>query len=697
MDKPMKSLCFFAGIFVTLFFSQSCSFAEEPVSKKIDTPVIPTGVWVREKIVAPRASIAPKIDGDINDEVWKSAFKSSGFYRFGGNAPVTDQTEAWIIADKDTLYIAFHCIDSEPEKIRASETQRGGDLEQEDHVTVSLDSQGTRRGFSSFLVSAIGTQQDFREGGTADNISWAGDWTARAKRVSDGWTAEIAIPFRLLRYPKGCKSFGILFSRRQGREASSQVWPYVPSEGQMWEKRAQYLHDLTGIAPPSYAAKPTFLPYTLFAAGDDGTAKLGMDIKYPITTTLTGVVALNPDFRTVEQAVADINFSYNEQFVEDRRPFFAEGGDYLPDKALFYSRRIEAVDEGLKFVGRNGLTTVGILGAANQKSGKQRQSLALNLAQDIGLFNVVGVNFVADDQRGQANNRVGRIYGKYGIERGGVRYSLFGAENRSELSGEKSGSMENVNLKFTSRPGRLNGNFRYNAISPNFTSRLGYLPDVDQKGYEINLWQWNDFDKGPVEHYEVYGEMGSANRFDNSFFNKNIFLFGEAQNRRGYGVNASLGTGQRQENQQEERFHDRLYGAGFSWNNKTLFQKGGINLNVGRQAGENYQFVSAHQGAILKKGLSLDGRVQRQVLGSERTNRLTATGTYRIDGNRAISGRLIQTTGKTSSETAMPKGTNFYVGYSQRMPRGTDIYFLIGDPNATSTRNQVTLKLLRPF
>ena len=550
---------------------------------------------------------------------------------------------------------------------------------------------------SSFLVSAIATQQDFREGGTADNISWAGDWKARTKRTDDGWIAEISIPYRLLRYPKGAKTFGVLLQRKLGREATSQVWPYVPSEAQMWEKRAQYMHDLTGIAPPSFAPKPTFLPFILTSAGDNGTVKAGMDIKYPLTTTVTGVATLFPDFRTIEQAVADINFSYNEQFVEDRRPFFAEGADYLPGPNLFYSRRIETVDQGIKVVGKNGATTIGLVGTTNQQREKQRQSLILHLAQDIGALNRVAVNVVADDLKGEPNNRLENISGTYAVERGSLRLTLNADATRSQLDGGKQGGMENVNLRFSSKPGHLNGRVGYNSVSPDFVSRLGLISDVNRRGYVVNLWQFNNFDKGYIESYEFDSGTFYNNHFDGSFFNRDAFIFGSAQNRRGYGVDASYSAGQRQESPDEARFRDHLYNIGFSWNRKSIFQRGRIGYGSGAQGGEKYRTFNIGQGFLLRRGLSLNGDYVRETFGSDITRRLIVTGTYRLDSNRAVSGRVIQTQGSSPNGYGPPQGTNFYIGYSQRMPRGEDIYFLIGDPNATSTRNQVTLKLLRPF
>ena len=377
--------------------------------------VFAAGPRQRESYSLPTTKLAPKLDGDLTDPCWKQAFKAGEFVRFTGSAPIVEQTEAWAITDGSTLYIAFACHDSHPELMRASETQRGSQsVEGDDHVTVVIDSQNQRRGTSSFSVNALGTQVDHLEGGTADNITWAGDWRAASKKTDTGWTCELAIPFALMRHPARARAFGLQLARSLTREGNQMIWPALPPEGQSFSGRAQFLPELRLAQPmPDQTPRPVFLPYTLSTMGTDGTrARQGMDIKYPFTTTLTGLVAIRPDFQTIEQDVASVNFSYNEQFVADRRAFFAEGSEFLPFSDLFYSRRLGAFDEGVKIVGRNGPTSLGFV-ATEGRSGNDRQSMALALRQAVGLFSEYGVYATSDNREGKLSNRVMRASGSY--------------------------------------------------------------------------------------------------------------------------------------------------------------------------------------------------------------------------------------------------------------------------------------------
>src|SRR5579883_668037 len=284
--------------------------------------------WTSSVISIAPCHTAPAIDGKIDDPCWKTATHVVGFYRFAGTARIADanQTEAWLCADNTHLYVAFHCLSGAP--TQATETVRNGDITHDDYVGIDIDSQNTHRNFSSFMSNARGTQYQILEGGTADNITWAGDWTAAARRTADGYTVEMAIPFSLMRYPRGAKSFGLLLYRQVYGEVAMEAWPYVPLTGANNQDEARYMAHATNLAPSFYASRPIYLPYTLASAGEGSAVRTGLDIKAPISTTLTGVATLNPDFETIEQDIASIDFSYTPKLLTDKRPFFAEGSAF---------------------------------------------------------------------------------------------------------------------------------------------------------------------------------------------------------------------------------------------------------------------------------------------------------------------------------------------------------------------------------
>ena len=165
-----------------------------PPAGSIAPPAAPPAVWSRQTFSVAACAVPPRMDGTLDDICWRNATRASGFYRYGGGIASAQQTEAWICADRTHLYFAFRCLDSRPDLIRTSMTQRNGNTNHDDFIGMDIDSQGSRHGFSTFIVTARGTQYETLEGGTADNITWAGDWKTAVKRTKDGWNCEISIP-----------------------------------------------------------------------------------------------------------------------------------------------------------------------------------------------------------------------------------------------------------------------------------------------------------------------------------------------------------------------------------------------------------------------------------------------------------------------------------------------------------------------
>ncbi len=657
----------------------------------------------RATFQVPTTKTPPLIDGDLSDICWKTAFKAGEFVRFTGSAPIVEQTESWVTTDGATLYIAFLCRDEHPELMRASETQRGSSaVEGDDHVTVVIDSQNLRRGVSSFSVNALGTQVERLEGGTAGNITWAGDWRAATKPLPEGkgWSCEIAIPFALLRHPARARAFGLQLARSLNREGNQMIWPALPPEGQSFFSRAQFLPELK-LAQPMPDQRPPIvaLPYNLTTASTTGVnARQGMDVKYPFSTTLTGLLAVNPDFQTIEQDVASVNFSYNEQRVPDRRPFFAEGNEFLPSSDVFYSRRIGQFDDGLKVVGRQGATSIGLVSSQSRTGEPDRTSAALALRQAVGLFSEYSVYAASDNRADKLSNRVVRATGNYGWVDGSQRNNIFFSRSQSWQGGIQKGGASDLTLSSRGAPGRLRYRVSSSSLSEDFISDLGLVQDRNRKGWSASMGIRNQLDRGRLLSYDIDCDYFSNKRLTTgAFFNEGISLDMSVNTRDGFGLSINLDEGRRQQDS-TSYFRDRLAGGGFSWNQRTLFQGGGLFYRSGSQGGLPTQSLSLSQGFLVSKPFSIRASYNQQDRGGITTRQAIATGTYRIDTLRALSARLLSQNGTgNEANVGAQTGTNLYFAYSQRSRKGTDFFLLLGDPNSGNTRSQVTMKVTRPI
>ena len=145
-----------------------------------------------------RASVAPKIDGILDDEAWKIAPLPMTFDQWvsygpvrGDKMPEVFRTEVRVTYDDRNVYFAFHCSDNEPEKIRTTVSRRDSAFN-DDWIAMSLDSAGTGQSAYHLFSNPSGSQMD------AINTSASGEqfdadvvWysVARTTKVSSSATS----------------------------------------------------------------------------------------------------------------------------------------------------------------------------------------------------------------------------------------------------------------------------------------------------------------------------------------------------------------------------------------------------------------------------------------------------------------------------------------------------------------------------
>lgn len=635
-----------------------------------------TSAWSRPAFTVPVCAKPPKIDGILDDPCWKTAAHASTFFRL--TSPVTQATEAWLTADSSHMYVAFHCYDNDPKAIRAMETQRNGNTWNDDYVCVDIDSQNQHQGFSQFIVTVRGTQNESLEGGTADNITWAGDWHAATKRTSDGWTCEISIPFGLLRYPRGARTFSIQLERKVARETTSEFWPQRPSVSQT--NPVQYFSEFTGLSPEFYRPQPIFLPYVLATAGAGNSVKAGMDIKYPLTPGLTGLATFHPDFSTVEQSVTSINFSYTQKFIYDQRPFFAEGSGFFPYSDIFYSPSVPNVDEGVKITGKEGATSIGAL-ATNAGGADYQRASVVSLQHGLNPLSNLEFDFAGDDQAGLQNNQVIKTQAVYGWQAGQDRWSTTLNRSQSWLAGDPQGEAEFYQLQWSSRRGHPQITYQYNAIAPNFDSYLGYVPYENLKGSNINFSQGNTFDHGYLQHYNFFATYLKQDFWTGGFFRDTESASVYANTRQGNGVYFGISQGR------YEDFRDHINEYYVEWSNNSTYGGGSLDYQAGAQDDQNYEWVSLYQGYGFNRQFSVSLNYNWQKLGTTVTTQGIYTPLYKLNAVQAIGGRIVTQDGET----------DVFLSFAQKVRSGSDIFLLFGDPNSPTTRGLVQVKVVSPF
>jgi len=320
-------------------------------------------------IVAHRTEQSIRLDGRLDDPAWQAAPPFSDFVESfpRPGAPASLRTEVRVLYDDETLYVGIDCADLEPSEIIQQLARRDSSVTS-DKVEVALDTRAGGYTGYDFVVNAAGVQRDellFADVNTTE--SWDAVWDAAVSVDAHGWSVELAIPFRQLRFSAAREQrWGILVRRTIPRTHQVFDSVLVPREanpvnpGGLVVSRFGTLEGLVDVSPRhgfellSYAAARTTLrpqfsdPSRPDPRLVDPSLDVGLDFKTALARRLTLTGTLNPDFGQVETDQVIQNLSNSEPFFPEKRPFFLEGLDifqpvgseYGSPQQIFYSRRI---------------------------------------------------------------------------------------------------------------------------------------------------------------------------------------------------------------------------------------------------------------------------------------------------------------------------------------------------------------------
>lgn len=305
-----------------------------------------------QSFMAVRIDEEPVIDGVLDDHVWEYAeTQTVTFYQYGPlfGELMTEPTEIRIIYDEKNIYFGFILFDCHPDIMNASLTARDVYLPGE-WIAILLDTYNDGREASSFEVNLANSQMDSKIDpfGFWD-YSWDAVWKSETSIIPCGWSAEFCIPLSCLRFSDdSVQTWAVNFQRVLNR-TNENGW-CVLSRGNDQADIDNFavlegLYDLEkslGIELRSYAAGR--IHYTGAEDLRDEDLEAGIDVKLGISSEITADLTVNPDFGQIEADEEEMNLSYFELFLREKRPFFLESRDVfnMPFN-LFYSRRVGAV------------------------------------------------------------------------------------------------------------------------------------------------------------------------------------------------------------------------------------------------------------------------------------------------------------------------------------------------------------------
>ena len=483
--------------------------------------------------VAPQE--APMIDGDLSDPAWAKAEIIDEFYQLDPDTgqPGTELTVVRFLYDDNNLYVGMYAYDREPEAIVATNKSRDGMLGVDDTIRIYLDPQNTRRNSYYFEMNSLGARVDALIQNNTDYIrEWNTIWTGRAMRTENGFSIEMAIPFRDLSYDPSKPDWVLEISRNIRRKGERLRWTSINAATQFSDiTRSGTLTGITGI---NQGLGLDIQLYGSLRYRFDWQAPKRETISfrgsgnafYKITPLLTGTLTVNPDFSDAPLDVRQVNTTRFLLFQPETRDFFlqdvstfefggrgfAAGFNYYfpPDNAqAFFSRNIGlangrpvSIVAGTKLSGEYAGLGIGALSVVTNGTGNTKRSQVLNVARITAPIgeSKVGIIVTNGDPTGNSRNTVAGADFQYRDSNflpGKILQSDFYYQRSfSNTKGDDDSS--GVALNFPNEP--FGGEAHFKQVGTNFFPALGFVNRTGIRQYDGRAlyrrrdlgWRWLD-------------------------------------------------------------------------------------------------------------------------------------------------------------------------------------------------------------
>lgn len=629
---------------------------------------------VKKELPAIKTEQPPTIDGVLNDACWQDVPQAVGFTDERTEKPAKNQSVGRLVYTDKAIYIGLHLCDDIPDKIVARQTKDQTGFGGDDWVSFSLDPFHTHQ-FSDrnfFMVNPLGTKFAHLATGRAAKSEWIGLWKAAAQIVEDGWVVEMQIPWQILDYPDTTEPvrMGINLDRFQQRTGERSWWCNLGVQ-QFRENDGHWID----VLPPPRKRDLKFLPYLISGISEtetderEYTTRAGANLRYEVTPQLRLIGTANPDFDNIEQSVEGIDFSYSERYVDDRRPFFSEGGNVYNLGNLFYSRRIMDMDGGLKLFGKVAKnTSVGTLGTYHRNN----QNFILRAKQSLTATSHIIAGFLSHHRPDTDINSVGHLSGS-------IRHGKFSMSSNftQTWEGESDGKKGNVNLKFNGSLFRstLWGYF----VDPDFVNNLGYQPYTSLRGGGVEGIISNEWRQGFIRSIFIGANGIAANNYEGELFQRDFAVFSNFWTHSDYGLYLSWYGGRFQE------FSDSLINIRLNARSSDQYNNIGIGYSWGKRADRRIRRVSGNLNLrVYSFTAGLSSSIQWHFV---RHYQQILTLGYDFSPALSLGSRLIW----------QKDGSNIYFALRRSGYAGTDFFIILGDPNASKFRQRLVAKVIRAF
>ncbi|HEY7994489.1 MAG TPA: hypothetical protein VID24_09770 [Candidatus Eremiobacteraceae bacterium] len=698
-----------------------------------------------------RAPHPMSLDPSLSDPAWQSGqVNPAGFWDLTRRSDARFDTTVYLLYDDRDVYVAFH-VEQTGIPIVAQQRTNNVGFGLDDFVGVGIDTSGAGNQVYFFET----TPQAIRYQQASENVRYMPRWQSAASIDGRSWNAVLAIPLDAMRIRAGTQqTWRFNFIRGVSAVGEHYTWAYNglmvdgpvgPSWPTFSDARFWPTLKIDGGFALTAWPRPRADIYVLGSAGSDRNLfqqangsfesqkvrPAGIDATLPITNTMNAVVTVDPDFSNVEvdqQTIAPQEFGRQ---LQEYRPFFAQGANFLnesdvtyssptsPNLEVFYSPRIGPFDRGEKIEGTAGLDSLGIL------SFRGFDEVTSNTFDDL----VYAYKHALSDRTFEY--WVDGVTAHHSIA-GDDATTDFGAQIRDLKTGFQSGDDQTMELgswvpqtHVAHNSNTYVGVFKpnwgtalgYNDMSPNynpidgltfnsdirgmqgFLQGIGAAPWVKNYSLTFNWDRWMDR-SGAIHETDTLATLAAT--FDNGFSINNLgpsvgilrsYDIPANPDCTGPIVGSSSFTGfPCYLNGRNQRFD--LFQSAFGYKDGTA-KPVDVSYSFG-PFGENYtqifSLTSSRPIGRYSLGLEYDGTVERPnaggVLDSQWLRRISVGESLGVESNLSISLRSINGLGGFAPST----GTDVALAYHRRFASGDELFLNYGTPAAFSTLHRLTVK-----
>lgn len=484
----------------------------------------------------------------MDEESWLESDVAKDFYL---TYPVDNDfpaspTEVKTTFDDNFLYFGIICHDTTPGKYIVESLIRDWNWRKTENISIYIDPFDDKTNGFNFSLSPYNAQ---REGLISNSFEissdWDNKWYSQVTNYEDKWVAEIAIPFKTLRYKANLTNWNIQFIRNNVKNNERSTWTAVPQ--QYRTSNLTFSGKLIwNDPPPTPKMNISVIPFVLGQTGrnhEEGTdfessGNVGFDVKVAVSSALNLDITVIPDFSQVEVDQQIVNLQRFELFFPEKRQFFLENSDLFakpgfPPSRPFFSRRIGIAQDtsgnsvqvpiifGARLSGK--LNKDWRIGLMNMQTGDHK-GIVLPGSENInGGYNLSGQNYTAAVIQRQlwARSSIGAIF----VNRQATNYNTADTTNSTSAYNRVAG----IDFNFATLDDKWRANiYLHTSFDP--ISKKNALAQGMFVGYQSRHWTINYFHNYIGEGYNAeVGFVPRTGTFDIGSFDSKYIAYPKAE------------------------------------------------------------------------------------------------------------------------------------------------------------------------